>query len=465
MAFAIIIALLVIGSVIFHAWSPWWLTPIASNWGSIDTTIDITVWVTGFAFVAINLFLAYTVYKYRYSKDRRAEYEPENKKLEVWLTAITSVGVAALLAPGLFVWADFVNPPEEAHEVEVTGQQWQWAFRYPGADGKLGAADPGLITEANPFGMKEDDPAGRDDILVESSVMHLPVDKPVKVLLRSKDVLHDFAVAEFRVKMDMVPGAVSYLWLTPTKTGTYDILCEELCGVGHFVMRGKVKVQEQADFDQWLASQNTYDDTLALAKVDRANGQATYAMCAGCHGVQGEGNPALNSPQIAGLQDWYLTAQLEHFKQGIRGSSPSDTYGAQMVGLAAALPDDRTIRNLSAYINSLPTQKTEQTLDGNQKNGKELYDHNCSVCHGDNGRGVWSVHAPKLAGMNDWYVARQLRHFRDKVRGAHPEDDLGHQMQLMVSVLADDAAINDVASYISSMDPRSSNYMASAESK
>ena len=79
MAFAIIIALLVIGSVIFHAWSPWWLTPIASNWGSIDTTIDITVWVTGFAFVAINLFLAYTVYKYRYSKNRRAEYEPDRK--------------------------------------------------------------------------------------------------------------------------------------------------------------------------------------------------------------------------------------------------------------------------------------------------------------------------------------------------------------------------------------------------
>ena len=153
MAFAIIIALLVIGSVIFHAWSPWWLTPIASNWGSIDTTIDITVWVTGFAFVVINLFLAYTVYKYRYSKKRRAEYEPENKKLEIWLTGITSVGVAALLAPGLFVWADFVNPPEEAHVVEVTGQQWQWAYRYPGADGKLGAADPGLITESNPFGM------------------------------------------------------------------------------------------------------------------------------------------------------------------------------------------------------------------------------------------------------------------------------------------------------------------------
>ena len=464
MAFAIIIALLVVGSVAFHAWSPWWLTPIASDWGAIDTTIDITVWVTGFAFVVINLFLAYTVYKYRYSKKRKAEYEPENKKLEVWLTVITTVGVAALLAPGLFVWADFVNVPEDAHEVEVTGQQWQWAFRYPGADGKLGAADPGLITESNPFGMKESDPAGRDDILVESSVMHLPVDKPVKVLLRSKDVLHDFAVAQFRVKMDMVPGAVSYLWLTPTKTGTYDILCEELCGVGHFVMRGKVTVQDQQDYDTWLASQKTYDQTLLLAKVDRVKGQATYAMCAGCHGIQGEGNIALNAPQIAGLQDWYVTAQLEHFKEGIRGSNPADTYGAQMMPMAAALPDDSTIRNLSAYISSLPTQQTKRTLKSDQANGKVLYDHNCSVCHGDDGGGVWSVHAPKLAGMDDWYLSRQLKHFRDEIRGAHPLDDLGHQMGLMVSVLADDEAIDDVASYISSLGFMNPSYLSSIKS-
>ena len=188
-------------------------------------------------------------------------------------------------------------------------------------------------------------------------------------------------------------------------------------------------------------------------------------MCAGCHGVQGEGNPALNAPQIAGLQDWYVTAQLEHFKTGIRGGNPADTYGAQMIGLAAALPDSQTIRNLSAYINSLPATQTKQTLSGNLKNGKELYDHNCSVCHGDNGRGVWSVHAPKLAGMDDWYLARQLRHFRDKVRGAHPEDDLGHQMQLMVSVLGDDQAINDVAVYISGLGYSDPSYVAASKSE
>ncbi len=451
MAFAIVIVLLVVGSVGFHIWSPWWLTPIASNWGAIDTTIDITVWVTGFVFVAVNLFMAYAVYRFRYSAKRRAKYEPENKKLEWWLTGFTSLGVIAMLAPGLFVWADFVEVPDEAHVVEVTGQQWQWGFRYPGKDGVLGAADPGLITEANPFGMKEDDPRGLDDVLVESSLMPLPIDRPVKVLLRSKDVLHDFAVAQFRVKMDMVPGAVSYLWLQSTVKGTYDILCEELCGVGHFVMRGKVRVEDSSDYEAWLDSQPTYADLKVQAQTNVVLGKASYAMCAGCHGAQGEGNPALNAPRLAGLQDWYVTAQLEHFKSGARGSNPKDSYGQMMMPMASALVDLTTMKNLAAYIGSMPIKTSSKTLFGDLSEGQALYDKNCSVCHGGNGAGVWSVHAPRIGGMDDWYLARQLRNFRDKVRGSHPDDDLGHQMALMVSVLEDDQAIEDVASYISSL--------------
>src|SRR5690606_12394934 len=146
-------------------------------------------------FVAVNLFMAYAVYRFRYDKNRRANYEPENKKLEYWLTGITAIGVAAMLAPGLFVWADFVTVPDEAHEVEVVAQQWQWSFRYPGEDGILGAADAAHISQDNPFGMDADDPNGRDDILVSSQEMHLPVDEPAHLLLRAKDVLHDFAVA------------------------------------------------------------------------------------------------------------------------------------------------------------------------------------------------------------------------------------------------------------------------------
>ena len=131
MAFVVAIVFLVVFSVGYHIYSVYgslWLTPIASEWSTIDLTIDITFWVTGFVFIAVNLFMAYAVYRFRYNKDRRAHYEPENKKLETWLTLATAIGVFAMLAPGLYVWAVFVQPPEDADQFEVIGQQWQWNF-------------------------------------------------------------------------------------------------------------------------------------------------------------------------------------------------------------------------------------------------------------------------------------------------------------------------------------------------
>ena len=138
MILVVMIVLLTLGSLLFHWLSPWYLTPLASNWDMIDFTLDITFWVCGFVFVVLNLFMAYCVWKFRYKKERRAEYEPENKKLEVWLTVFTAIGVTAMLAPGLAVWADFVTPPEDADEIEVAGQQWHWTFRLPGEDGEVG---------------------------------------------------------------------------------------------------------------------------------------------------------------------------------------------------------------------------------------------------------------------------------------------------------------------------------------
>ena len=242
MALAVVIFLLVIGSVIFHFASPWWFTDIAADWGSIDFTINITFWVTGIVFILLNLFLAYCVYKFRQKPGHKAVYEPENHKLEVWLSAITTVGVVAMLAPGLFVWASIVTPPDDATEFEAMGQQWQWAFRYPGADGIMGTADTQMVTESNPFGVNVEDPNGQDDVIVSAPEMHLPLNKPVKALLRSNDVLHNYTVPQFRVKMDLVPGLISYIWFEPTKAGRYDIMCEELCGIGHFAMRGAVVV-------------------------------------------------------------------------------------------------------------------------------------------------------------------------------------------------------------------------------
>jgi cytochrome c oxidase subunit 2 len=255
MAVALILVLVAVGSVVFHLVSPWWWTPIASNWRYIDNTIIITFWITGAVFVAIILFMAYCVYRFRHQAGRQAHYEPENKRLEWWLTIVTGVGVAAMLAPGLFVWQQFITVPDDATDIEIFGQQWQWSFRLPGPDGQLATSDTRLISPDNPLGLNRDDPKSQDDVVVEGGELHLPVNKPVKALLRSPDVLHNFYVPEFRAKMDLVPGQISYIWFTPTRTGTFEILCAELCGVGHPQMRGKVIVQEESEYQAWLQDQ------------------------------------------------------------------------------------------------------------------------------------------------------------------------------------------------------------------
>ena len=175
------------------------------------------------------------------------------------------------MTPGLCVWNQFVSVPEDAMEFEVLGQQWQWAFRFPGKDGKLGTSDSRNINDDNPFGVNPDDPNGRDDVLIEDSELHLPLDRSIKVLLRSIDVLHDFYVPEFRAKMDMVPGAVTFFWFIPTRTGTFDILCFELCGVGHHAMRGSVVVEEESAFEAWLQDQPTFKQSLADAGTGTEN--------------------------------------------------------------------------------------------------------------------------------------------------------------------------------------------------
>jgi cytochrome c oxidase subunit II len=265
---ALALLLVGVGTVAFHFLSPWWWTPIASNWSYVDHTIIITFWITGVVFVAIIVFMAYCVYRYRHQEGRRAAYEPENKKMEWWLTGLTTVGVAGMLTPGLFVWDQFVTVPKEATEVEVLGQQWQFGFRLPGKDGVLGTSDSRNISPENPYGLNPNDPNGRDDVLIDSGELHLPLDKPVKVLLRSIDVLHDFYVPEFRAKMDMVPGMVTYYWFTPTRTGTFDGLCFELCGVGHYSMRTSVVVEEESAYQAWLNQQPTFAQSSAQARND-----------------------------------------------------------------------------------------------------------------------------------------------------------------------------------------------------
>jgi cytochrome c oxidase subunit II len=449
-AIAIVLILLLAGSLAFHFLSPWYFTPIASNWGTIDNTISITFWVTGIVYVAVTVFTVYALIRYRYRKDRRAAYEPENKKLEWWLLIVTTVGIAAMLAPGLVVWAKFVDIPKDAAVVEAVGQQWSWSYRLPGKDGKLGTVDSRHVSDKNPFGMNPGDASGQDDVLVSSPELHLPIGKPVKLLLRSKDVLHNFSVAEFRGKMDLVPGHVTHFWFTPTRAGSFDLLCEELCGTGHFAMRGKVVVEEEGAFQAWLQGHPTYAQQQARPAGDAVAGQQLYAACAACHGAQGEGTRALNAPKLSGQEAWYLKRQLVQFKQGARGTHDKDAFGKIMVPMAATLADETAIDNVTAFIKTLPDRSPAATIKGNAKSGQQRY-ATCGTCHGPAGQGNAAMHAPRLKGMDDWYLVTQLRNFRQGIRGAHPRDLYGSQMALMGAILASDEAVDDVVAYINTL--------------
>lgn len=450
MAIAIAVVVLLVATVLFHVLSPWNLTPLASNWGAIDATINLTFWVTGLVLIAVNLFMAWCIVRYRYDENRRSLYEPEDKKLEAWLVGLSTLGIAALLVPGLMVWNNFVHVPEEAHEIEVVGSQWHWYFRYPGEDGVLGRSDPRLISDDNPLGIDPNDPAAQDDIIVMTPRGYLPVDRPVKLNLRSRDVLHNFKVANFRAKMDLLPGQVSYFWITPTRIGEYDLVCAQLCGIGHFAMRGSVHVVSEEDFEAWLARQPTFGELNGRQEPDLAAGQRHYANCIACHGNEGQGNQVLNSPAIAGMEAWYTKRQLAYFREGIRGAHPDDEYGRQMVPFATLVADPQTERDLAAYIEQMPPVSVEQTVEGNARRGERLY-RTCGACHGRDGEGIFGTKAPRLAGLDDWYQKRQLQHFQSGVRGGHPDDHYGPQMRDMSKILVNDDAIRNVIAYINTL--------------
>ena len=259
----IVFFLVILGSVLFHIFTPWYWTDIASNWGGMDDTITLTFWVGGGVFVAVCLFMTYCIFKFSYKEGRRAEYKPEDKKLERILTWATTIGVVALLAPGLIIWNQYVNVPKNAFEVDVMAWQWGGQYRLPGEDGKLGTTKVININDNNPFGINTDDPYGQDDVIIQSDVLNLKTNRPVKILLRSVDVLHNWYVPQFRSKMDAVPGVVTFYWFEPNKVGEYEVLCAEYCGVGHYAMRGTVIVQDEKNYNQWLSEQETFSEFVA----------------------------------------------------------------------------------------------------------------------------------------------------------------------------------------------------------
>lgn len=392
MLLAVVLIVIVIGSVLFHFVSPWWTTPLASNWQRMDDMLTITLVITGIFFVVINVFIAYTLLRYRHrdgqgqGQGHSAAYEPENKKLERWLIGITTLGIMALLAPGLVVYANYVNAPRDAIVLEVLGQQWQWHYRFTGVSGKLGATDARFVNAANPFGLDPGDPAGQDNILVAGNEVHLPLNKPVKVLLRSHDVLHDFYVPPFRARMNIVPGQVSTFWFTPTKAGRYEALCAQLCGIGHANMRGFVVVEDETAFQAWLKTQPTFVMTMASpargasagslapaadARLAQGEALAQSKGCVACHTVNG--SPGVG-PTWKGLQGKTQTladgstvlADEAYLRRAIREPQAQVVKGFPPIMPTAALSDEE-LAALVAYIQSLggpapavPEQKAQR---------------------------------------------------------------------------------------------------------
>jgi cytochrome c oxidase subunit II len=241
--------------------------PASDHGVLIDRMLYITIGLTGIVFVITQIALFWFSFKYQESETRKAYYYPHNNKLELIWTVIPAIALTVLVGFGLFYWFKITgDAPKNSMIVEVTGKQFGWEFRYPGQDGILGKKYFKNIDAAknNPVGQIWEDPANHDDLWMEQE-MHLVVNKPVKLVIGAKDVIHDVGLAHFRMKMDAVPGTPTTMWFTPKyttkemkeKTGnpdfTYEISCDQMCGQGHWSMRGVIVVETQEEFDVWLA--------------------------------------------------------------------------------------------------------------------------------------------------------------------------------------------------------------------
>jgi cytochrome c oxidase subunit 2 len=238
-----------------------WFPPIASVHGAaIQTMLNFTLAATGLFLVAGHLVLAWLI--------ARAEREPGAAPSEpsARTRRLVSIGPAlamAVVAEGgvlvlaLPVWGKYyAPPPPDALQVEVTGRQFFWVVRYPGPDGRFGRTSADRVAVDNPLGLDADDPAAKDDVVLLNEI-HLPRDRPAQLLLRSRDVIHSFWVPELRVKQNLVPGMSIAIWFTATRSGRYELACNQICGLGHYRMRGVLQVDEPGDFDHWLSQQRS----------------------------------------------------------------------------------------------------------------------------------------------------------------------------------------------------------------
>jgi len=237
----------------------YWLPMNVSTHGDkVDLLINVLHVFMALLVVGWGIFFVYCLIRFRQSANPIARYEPmkgkASKYLEIFIVVFEAFLLVGLSMP---VWSDFKSglPSEsEALTVHVMGEQFAWNVQYPGKDGVFGRKAPQFVTPENLLGLDPDDPNGKDDFNSINN-LHVPVGRPVIIKLTSKDVIHSFKVPVLRLTQDAIPGQEIPFWFNTTRTGDFDIACAQLCGLGHYRMRGQIHIQSQADYDAWLAEQ------------------------------------------------------------------------------------------------------------------------------------------------------------------------------------------------------------------
>lgn len=254
----LIVTLVVVTVYIFVARPSWSIppAPITTVGAAVDHQYQLTLYVAGAVFILSQLGLAFAVFRFR-DRGQRVHFSRGNNTMEYLWTSATIILFLGLGIMGRKAWAEvrFTDPAPDAIQVEVTANQFVFNFRYPGQDGKFGKLDPKFISPStgNPVGVDPADAAGKDDIVLPT--LTVPVNRQVELLIRSQDVIHNFFVRELRLQQDAVPGMVIPIHFTANQIGQYEIVCTQLCGLGHYRMRSFLFVVSAADYEKFLKDQ------------------------------------------------------------------------------------------------------------------------------------------------------------------------------------------------------------------
>ncbi len=236
------------------------LTPVASAHGQeIDLLIYLVHALMLVLFIGWGIYFILVLFRFNKRKNPNANYLGIQSHTSSYIEIAVALFEAFLLIGfSIPFWAKQINTfptRTDTMEIRIVAEQFAWNVHYPGPDGKFGKSDPKLFDkQSNPLALDRTDPTGKDDV-VTINQLYLPIGRPVIIHLTSRDVIHSFGIPNMRVKQDVIPSLSIPLWFTPTRSGQYEIACAQLCGIGHYRMRGFVTVQSQADFDKWLSDQ------------------------------------------------------------------------------------------------------------------------------------------------------------------------------------------------------------------